>query len=944
MARNRKFQTNFSGGVLAPSVYGRTDIPQYSNGMAVGRNIVVEAPGGVKRRPGSVFIREYPDIGYVRLFPFRFNTEQEYLIVVYEDPLSPGSCFIDIYRDNVLLTQIAGPYGEDDIKELDYAQSADSMIISHGNHEPRVLRRLGTDVDWELVVVPFVTPPPEWEAGEWPKYCTFHQGRLWFACSSTQPQSAWGSVAQDFFNFNPGTGDADSIHDILDTDQINPITAIYSERHLQVFTTGSEFINTASVITPTTSAWKRQSNYGSYGSVQPVSINGGVLFLDRTGRTIRNFLFTDAEDGYTSESISLLAEHLVIYPQAMGVLRGRTLEASSFVFVVNQSGTMAVLNLMKSIDMIAWTEWVTQGNYKDVFTIGEDTFILVERKGTWILEQLSDAMYTDSGSLVQSLDEVDVSEVRTDEDNFFGINFNREGKGQVVVVWNGEVVYKRDDFKTDPERRVRVIDHVYVPLRQFSSDDSVRQQYFPDAPFTNFYMYSLVETTVLDGGADYIGGLPHLIGRRVSMVLDGSVFPDEIVVPGDELPGGGHIKTYPNGSDWKYTLAGGVESYMYQYYEDHRLEETNGFYEGTSYPNIEEDFYGFKIGDFTYLERGKLEQRNDLDTPEGEMIWDTPGSYKWTCPPGVKQVTLCAIGGGGSGSNSGAGGYRGSIYNGSAVGTTPRREYTMTVGAGGASVPASLPLRVGNRGANSIALDVVTMTGGAGGNITSKQFAGGGQQDSPNCMGTFFHGDRTYESSDWWYGGQAGFANGGRTAINNPGSPDGSRGSGGGSCSNSPVHGPSGKGGDGYIKIAWNATIYGNEDYFATRLMVLEEVDLPATDGVVPVPRPYIVGQAGLWYGVEIETMPIAIGTSVNEPKRIVNVTANYKQSAGMTIENIPINTKYMEPEMLDSPAHLETGTKKLRLLGYNTKTTVQVKQDAPLPMTLLSLDMEIKY
>ena len=153
MARNRKFQTNFSGGVLSPSVYGRTDIPQYANGMSVGKNIVVEAPGGIKRRPGSLFIREYPDVEMVRLFPFRFNTEQEYLIVLYPDAGDPSTSYIDIYRDNTLLTQISAPYGADDIDSIDYAQSADTMIITHGDYETRLLRRLGTDTDWETASI-----------------------------------------------------------------------------------------------------------------------------------------------------------------------------------------------------------------------------------------------------------------------------------------------------------------------------------------------------------------------------------------------------------------------------------------------------------------------------------------------------------------------------------------------------------------------------------------------------------------------------------------------------------------------------------------------------------------------------------------------------------------------------------------------------------------------
>ena len=958
MARNKKFQTNFSGGVLSPSVFGRTDIPAYGNAMAVGRNIVVEAAGGVKRRPGTIFVREYRDMDYVRLFPFRFSTEQQYLIVMYEDPISPGNGFIDIYRDNVLQTQIASAYSAENIKSIDYAQSADTMVITDGEHPIQILRRLGTDSDWELIPAPIINPPQTcdyadppvcsdtWSAANgYPKYCTFHVGRLWFEGSKTQPQSVWASVTQDFFNFDVGTGEAsDSIQDILDTDQINPIVGIYSERRLQVYTTGSEFVNTAELLIPTTSAWKRQSNYGSYGSVAPVSLDGGTLFLDRTGRTIRNFIFNDGEDGYTSDSISMLAEHLIIEPIAMGVLRGRTLEASSFVFVINATGTIAVLNLMRSIEMAAWTEWTTQGNFKDIVVVGEDTYLLVERHGSWILEQLTDAVATDSGAVNNSLTDIENSPVRSDYDNFFGINYDREGRGQVVIVWEGEVIYKVDDFKNGPKFRVMVVDEVFFAFRAFSSSEAEREKYFADAPFTTWYMYSLSKVTVLDQGTDYINGLPHLIGRRVSMVLDGAVFPDEVVVSGDELPGGGYIKTYPEGSNWKYQDTVPFTQ-IYQEKYGAVTQFTDGHYNGTSYPKIEADQNGYLISPLTYLELGALRERIINDTPGGSQTWTAVGSFTFNPPAGISHGNVCMIGAGGSGSiatdyaNCGGGG-RGQTRDRQVnfVFGTPIQG---SVGAGGTVV--ATPSN-GRAGASSTFGSLVA-EGGLGGTIGGSYYGNGAASDSGCANTTAKDGLQAAHHKSIGFGGMGAWGNGGNAAdYTGGGVGAGGVGAGGGAGYGSSSFLRSGAGGRGEVRLTWLSEYLNTEEKFQTRLMVLEVVDLPATDGVVPVPRPYYIGEAGLWFGVEIETMPISIGASVHEQKRIVSVTVNYKNTAGLIVENIDIFNKSFGCEMLDRKEPLETGTKKIRLLGYNKRTTVQIRQDAPLPMTLLSLDMDIKY
>ena len=249
MARSSIAKTNFDSGVISPKALAREDVTYYHNALQVGSNIQIGGMGEMSRRPGTEFIRDYGNIPYMRIYPFIFNQEQQYIIVLRLDEVDEGvyDGYVDIYRDDVLVASIITPYDTaDKIKELDFAQSADVMILTHGSIHPQLLRRLGSDAIWDLIDVPFVNEPclpmtcvndtnpddikvpicpddgsPNCQTGEcydedntlatcgtgytltsnplwtdengYPKHCTFHQGRLWFANTLTRPQSVWAS-------------------------------------------------------------------------------------------------------------------------------------------------------------------------------------------------------------------------------------------------------------------------------------------------------------------------------------------------------------------------------------------------------------------------------------------------------------------------------------------------------------------------------------------------------------------------------------------------------------------------------------------------------------------------------------------------------------------------------------------------------------------------------
>lgn len=93
MTRIHHGQTNFTAGELSPLLHGRGDLAKYANGAAELTNMLVLPHGGATRRPGTRFVSEAGgNGGAVRLAPFRFSTEQAYV-------LEFGERSLRIYRD-----------------------------------------------------------------------------------------------------------------------------------------------------------------------------------------------------------------------------------------------------------------------------------------------------------------------------------------------------------------------------------------------------------------------------------------------------------------------------------------------------------------------------------------------------------------------------------------------------------------------------------------------------------------------------------------------------------------------------------------------------------------------------------------------------------------------------------------------------------------------------
>lgn len=218
----------------------------------------------------------------------------------------------------------------------------------------------------------------------YPRTVAFYGGRLFFGGSKTRPSTVWGSRVGDYFDFNPGEALADdAVEATADTGQYNAIVDIYSGRALQIFSVGAEFFvpqPTDEPITPTNFSLKVQTENGSRPGVRVCNIEGGTIFIQRQGKALAEFIFTNTEQAYTAAKISLLSSHLLKDPSEMAIKNATSTDEGDRLLIVNsRDGTMACYTLLRSQKVIAPSEWTTDGQYVAVGVDVDDAYTVVKR-------------------------------------------------------------------------------------------------------------------------------------------------------------------------------------------------------------------------------------------------------------------------------------------------------------------------------------------------------------------------------------------------------------------------------------------------------------------------------------------------------------------------------------------------------------------------------------
>jgi hypothetical protein len=176
------------------------------------------------------------------------------------------------------------------------------------------------------------------ETRGYPACGTFYQGGHYMGGFRSVPDVVARSRLGNFAEFKEDQDPVATSPLVLqpDIDDLIEVRAIYPGRSLQIFTSSAELYFPDEPITPENAALKVTSRRGHQARTQPVDVQGGTFFVDRNGTAIREYLFSEAEQSYTSEPISTLGGHLVQQPVDMTLRRSVDTDEPTIVYVINR--------------------------------------------------------------------------------------------------------------------------------------------------------------------------------------------------------------------------------------------------------------------------------------------------------------------------------------------------------------------------------------------------------------------------------------------------------------------------------------------------------------------------------------------------------------------------------------------------------------------------------
>lgn len=158
-----------------------------------------------------------------------------------------------------------------------------------------------------------------WEFGAWnsvngyPSVVTFFRERLSFGYSGRISMSVVGDYA-NFADMDFGETLPDSAITVsVLSDQVNDVQWLAPQDALIVGTLGGEFVIAQQSISdpfgPLNIRVSPQSIYGGR-HIAPIRVQGNTLFVQKNGRSLREFSYAFSQDSYQSVDLSVLSEHV----------------------------------------------------------------------------------------------------------------------------------------------------------------------------------------------------------------------------------------------------------------------------------------------------------------------------------------------------------------------------------------------------------------------------------------------------------------------------------------------------------------------------------------------------------------------------------------------------------------------------------------------------------
>lgn len=221
-------------------------------------------------------------------------------------------------------------------------------------------------------------------AGNYPSVVSIYQQRLAFGGSINEPETVWLSRVGDYLNFTASQNfvGSDRAEFTLGGESLNRIRFMLQLRELLVFTSAGEF----SVTGPdggfdATNPIITQYGYVGSSTVKPLVADDTALFVDRSGRNVRDLRYAYESDGYSGNDLTIFAPHFFEGRRIIAWAMAKN--PWSIIWTVLDDGKLLALTYKREHQVWAWTEMQIDGAVESVACIPEGsldaTYLIVRR-------------------------------------------------------------------------------------------------------------------------------------------------------------------------------------------------------------------------------------------------------------------------------------------------------------------------------------------------------------------------------------------------------------------------------------------------------------------------------------------------------------------------------------------------------------------------------------
>ncbi len=250
-------------------------------------------------------------------------------------------------------------------------------FVTGNGGEARITKFISTTIVEAAVTLPFINTTAianlSWDLENgyeaawsvtrgYPGAVCYHEDRLVVAGTALLPNYWWASAVGDFIDFDDTHTNADNaVSFSLRGDSINSIRKIISADNLIFLCNDSEHYVDGIITAELNFRVKRQDTRGVRKNVQPLYVDGVVMYADSQADVIREFAWDDIQAKYNTNNLNVLSGAIVNDPVTITYQRPKDDVDSDNVYVVNGDGSWATLNSMRKQGITGWTTGDTQG-------------------------------------------------------------------------------------------------------------------------------------------------------------------------------------------------------------------------------------------------------------------------------------------------------------------------------------------------------------------------------------------------------------------------------------------------------------------------------------------------------------------------------------------------------------------------------------------------------